>query len=72
MLKIYQNYMFTGLSINQKTKADVIIPDLNARYSLSNMIRSYKEERKQFNWDFHFYKKDLFDITMPFKKEVTY
>ena len=41
--------MFTGLSINQKTKADVIITDLNARYSLSNMIRSYKEERKQFN-----------------------
>ena len=72
MLKIYQNYKFTGLPINQKTKADAIIPDLNARYSLSNMIRSYKEERKQFNGDFHFYEKDLFDITIPFKKEVTY
>ena len=39
--------MVTSLSINQKAEADVIIPDLNARHSLSHMIRSYKEERKK-------------------------
>ena len=31
--------MTTGLSINQKTDTDTIIPDLNARNSLSDMIK---------------------------------
>ena len=31
--------MATGLSINQKTDTDTIILDLNARNSLSDMIR---------------------------------
>ena len=43
-LKKDQKYIVTGLSINQKTDTDVIIPDLNARNSLSDMIRSYEEE----------------------------
>ena len=60
--------MVTGLSINQKAENDVIIPDLNARHSLSDMIRSHEEEREKFNLDFHFHKKDLFDITINFKK----
>ena len=60
--------MVTCLSINQKAETDVIIPDLNARQNLSDMISSYKEERKKFNLDCHFYKKYLFDITIPFKK----
>ena len=45
-LKKDKKYMVTGLSINQKTDTDVIIPDLNVRNSLSDMIRSYEEERK--------------------------
>ena len=60
--------MVTGLSIYQKAENDVIIPDLNARHSLSDMIRSHEEEREKFNLDFHFHKKDLFDITINFKK----
>ena len=35
------------------------------------MIRSYEGERKTFNLDYHFYKKDLFDITVPLKKVLT-
>ena len=68
LLKEDQNYMVTTLSINQKAEADVIIPDLNARNSLSDVIRSNEEERKKFNLGCHFYKKDLFDITVPFKE----
>ena len=56
LLKKDQNYMVTGLSINQKSEADVIIPDLNERHSLSNMIRSHKKQRKKFNLYGHFYK----------------
>ena len=67
-LKKDQKYMVTGLSINQKTDTDVIIPDLNARNSLSDMIRSYEEERKKIDSHCHFYKKDLFCITIPFYK----
>ena len=29
--------MVTGLSINQKAETDVVIPDLNARHSLSDI-----------------------------------
>ena len=36
--------------------------------SLSGMIRSYEKGRKKINLDCHFYQKDLFDITIPFKK----
>ena len=68
LLKEDQNYMVTTLSINQKAEADVIIPDLNARNSLSDEISSNEEERKKFNLDCHFYKKDLFDVTIPFKE----
>ena len=49
--------MVTGWSISQKAEADVIIPDLNAIHSLSNMTRSYEKERKKFNLDCHFIKK---------------
>ena len=33
LLKKDQNYMFIGLSTNQKAETDEIIPDLNARHS---------------------------------------
>ena len=71
LLKKDENYMVTGLPVSQKAETDVIIPDLNARHSLNDMIRSYEGERKLFNLDCHFYKKDLFDITVPFKKVLT-
>ena len=67
-LKEDKKYMVTGLSINQKTDTGVVIPNLNARISLSDMIRSDEEERKKHNLDYHVYKKDLFNITIPFKK----
>ena len=63
-----QNYKVTGLSISQKSEVHVIIPDLNVRHSYNNMIRSYKEEGQKINVDCHFFKKDLFDTTIPFKK----
>ena len=72
LLKKDQNYMVTGLYINQKAETDVIIPDLNARHILNFVIRSNEEERKKCNLDRHFCKKYLFDITIPYKKEVTY
>ena len=68
LLKKDQNYIVTGLSINQKAETDVIIPELYGRHSLSNVIRSYEEERKKINLDCHFYKKDLFDLNSLFKK----
>ena len=57
LIKKDQKYMVSGLSINQKAETDVIIPDLNARQSLSNVIRFYEEERKKCNLDCCFYKK---------------
>ena len=71
LLKKSENYMVTGLPVSQKAETDVIIPDLSARHSLNDMIRSYEEERKTFNLDCHFHKKGLFDITVPFEKVLT-
>ena len=71
-LKKDKIYMVTGLSRYQKTDTDVIIPNLNVRNSLSDMIKCYEEERKRINLGSHFLKKDLFDATIPFKKKVAY
>ena len=71
-LKKDKKFMVAGLSINQKTDTDVAIPDFNARKSLSDMVRSCEEKRKKFNLNCHFYKHNLFDITIPFKNEQTY
>ena len=68
LLKEDQNYMVTGLSLNEKAATDVNILNVNARHSSSDMIRSYEEVRKKFCLDCHFYKKALFDIIIPFKK----
>ena len=46
----------------------MIITDLNARKSPHDMIRSYEEEWRKINLDRYFSKKDLFDVTIPFKK----
>ena len=62
--------MVTGLPIKQKTDTDVTILDLNARNSLSVVIRSYEEGRRKFNLNCHFYKHDLFDITILLKKRA--
>ena len=72
LLKKEQKYMVTSLSINQKAEFYIIIPDLNMRHSFSNMIRSFEEERQKFNLACHFYKKDVFDITIPFKKNINH
>ena len=66
LLKKDQNCMATCLSINWKAETDVIITDLNARHSLSDMIRSHKEERKTINLDCYFYKKRFIWYNYPF------
>ena len=66
-LKKGQKYMVTELSINSKHDPDVIISDLNARNSLSDMTISSEEEITKFYLDCQFYKKDLFDVATPFK-----
>ena len=61
--------MVTGHSINSKPDTDIIISDLNARNSLSDMIISSEEEITKFNLHCQFYKKYLFDVATPFFKK---
>ena len=58
--------MVTGLSINQKVEPDVIL-DLNARH-LSDMIRSYEEERKKLTKTVIFIKKRFIWYNYSFQK----
>ena len=57
LVKKDQKYMVTGFSINLKIDTDLIIPNLIVRKSLSDTIRSYKQEREKFDLDCHFFKK---------------
>ena len=59
--------MLTGLSINQKADADVIIPDFNVRHSLS-----LRRRKKKIKLDCHFYKKNNLIQLSLLKKEVTH
>ena len=49
--------MVTGLSQNRKADTDVLILDLSARNSLSDMIKSYEEKGKKISIDCFFFKK---------------
>ena len=68
-LKKGQKCMVTGHSINSKPDTDIIISDLNARNSLSDMIISSEEETTKFNLHCQFCKKYLFDVAAPFFKK---
>ena len=46
--------MVIGLSVNKKIDSNVIIPNLNARNSLSDIIRSHEEERQKVNLNCHY------------------
>ena len=52
--------MVTGLSQNRKADTDVLILDLSARNSLSDMIKSYEEKGKKISIDCFFKKKAIY------------
>ena len=47
--------MVTGLSQNRKADTDVLILDLSAKNSLSDMIKSYEKKEKKISIGCHFF-----------------
>lgn len=68
VLRKDQNYMITGLSINQRIDSNVIIPDHDARNSLNDMITTYEKEKQVFYLTCKIYKEGVFKYENPFQK----
>ena len=68
VLRKDQNYMITGLSINQKIDSNAIIPDHDARNSLNDMITTYEKEKQVFYLTCKIYKEGVFKYENLFQK----
>ena len=44
-------YSISGLSIDQDTQYNVSLPNVKERKALSNILRTYTEEKNKFNLD---------------------
>lgn len=58
----------SGLSIDQGTASNVSLPNIEEKETLTDILRTYVEEKNKFNFDLKTYKEDYFDITVYFVK----
>ena len=60
---------FSGQSIDQDTQPNVSLPNVEGKKALSNILRTYAEEKSKFNLDLKVYKENYFVLMSPSKKE---
>ena len=63
-------YTISGLSIDQDTQSNVSLPNVEEKKALSDILRTYAEEKNKFNLDLKIYKENYFDINVPFQKRT--
>ena len=61
-------YAISGLSIDQDSQSNVSLPNVEVEKALSDILRTYAEEKTKFNLDLKIYKENYFDINAPFQK----
>ena len=69
-LKKTKLYAISGLSVDQGIPPNVSLPNVEGKKALSNILRTYAEEKNRFNFDLKNYREDYFDITVPFVKRT--
>ena len=69
-LKKTKLYAISGLSVDQGIPPNVSLPNEEGKKALSNILRTYAEEKNRFNFDLKNYREDYFDITVPFVKRT--
>ena len=60
-------YAISGLSIDQ---SNVSLLNAERKKSLSDILRTYTEEKNKFNLDLKIFKENYFDINVPFQKRT--
>ena len=65
-----KTYAISGLSIDPNIQTSVLLLNVKAKKALRDILRTYVEEKNKFNLDLNVYKKDYFDITVPFVKRT--
>ena len=63
-------YAISRLSIDQDTQSNVSLPNVEGKKALSNILRTYGEEKTKFNLDLKIYKGNYFDINDSFQKRT--
>ena len=59
-----------GLSLDQGTASNVSLPNIEGKETLSDILKTYVEEKNKFNLDLKTYKEDYFDITVSYVKRT--
>ena len=63
-----KKYAISGLSIDSNIQMGVLLPNVEGKKALSDILRAYAQERNKFNLDLRISRKDWFDIRVPFRK----
>ena len=59
-----------GLSLDQGTASNVSLPNIEGKETLSDILKTYVEEKNKFNLDLKTYKEDYFDMTVSYVKRT--
>ena len=62
-------YAISGLSIDQDTQPNVSLPNIEGKKALSDILRTYAEEKNKFNLDLKVHKEIILILMSPSKKE---
>ena len=60
----------SGLSIDQDIQSNVSLPNTEGEKAISDILRTYAQEKEKINLDLKNYKENFFDITVPFQKRT--
>ena len=61
-------YAISGLLINQNIDANISLPNVEEKKVLSDILRTYAEEKKKFNLNLKICNENLLEVTVPFRK----
>ena len=65
-----KTYSISGLPIDQDIQSNVSLPNIEGKKALSDILRTYAQEKEKFKLDLKIYKEDWFSIAVPFQKRT--
>ena len=64
-----KSYAISGLPIDQETTPNVSLPNVQGKKALSDILRTYAEDRNRFDLDLKICREDYFNITVTLVKK---